>query len=110
MQTLLVKVRIVMIMILFCCLYSGCYHFLLQWLATLSLPDWLVMKLLHDASIKSAVFRAASRAALREEDKRIINHNDHQSNDLQSVIEEEINKSMSRTSCKEDFVAFTMYN
>jgi len=68
------------------------------------------MKLLHDASIKSAVFRAASRAALREEDKRIINHNDHQSNDLQSVIEEEINKSMSRTSCKEDFVAFTMYN
>ena len=42
-------------------------------------------------SVKSAVFRAASRTALREEDKRTINHND-----LESAIEE-INKNSSQT-------------
>ena len=44
-------------------------------------------------SVKSAVFRAASRTALREEDKRSITHHD-----LESAIEEEINKNSSQTS------------
>ena len=57
-------------------------------------------------SVKSAVFRAASRAALREEDKRTINHND-----LESAIEEEINKNSSRTSFRrQDSDATKMYN
>ncbi|XP_065889621.1 uncharacterized protein [Dysidea avara] len=57
-------------------------------------------------SVKSAVFRAASRAALREEDKRTINHND-----LESAIEEEINKNSSRTGFRrQDSDASRMYN
>jgi len=57
-------------------------------------------------SVKSAVFRAASRAALREEDKRSITHHD-----LESAIEEEINKNSSRTSFRrQDSDATRMYN
>ena len=42
-------------------------------------------------NVQSAVFRAASRAALRDEDKRIINHED-----LESAINEELDKNLGR--------------
>ena len=42
-------------------------------------------------NVRSAVFRAASRAALRDEDKRIINHED-----LESAINEELDKNSGR--------------
>ena len=44
-------------------------------------------------NVQSAVFRAASRAALRDEDKRIINIED-----LESAINEELNKNSGRNS------------
>ena len=44
-------------------------------------------------NIQSAVFRAASRAALRDEDKRIINHAD-----LESAVVEELNKNSGQNS------------
>ena len=57
-------------------------------------------------NVQSAVFRAASRAALRDEDKRIINHED-----LESAINEELNKNSGRNSFRrQDSDAARMYN
>ena len=57
-------------------------------------------------NVQSAVFRAASRAALRDEDKRIINHED-----LESAINEELNKNSGRNSFRrQDSDATRMYN
>ena len=57
-------------------------------------------------NVQSAVFRAASRAALRDEDKRIINHED-----LESAIDEELNKNLGRNSFRrQDSDATRMYN
>lgn len=57
-------------------------------------------------NVQSAVFRAASRAALREEDKRIINHAD-----LESAIDEELSKNSGRNSFRrQDSDATRMYN
>ena len=44
-------------------------------------------------NVQSAVFRAASRAALRDEGKRIINHAD-----LESAVVEELNKNSGQNS------------
>lgn len=57
-------------------------------------------------NVQSAVFRAASRAALRDEDKRIINHED-----LESAINEELNKNSGRNSFRrQDSDTTRMYN
>ena len=57
-------------------------------------------------NVQSAVFRAASRAALRDEDKRIINHAD-----LESAVNEELNKTSARNSFRrQDSDATRMYN
>ena len=53
-------------------------------------------------NVQSAVFRAASRAALRDEDKRIISHAD-----LDSAIIEELNKTSGH---RQDSDATRMYN
>jgi len=57
-------------------------------------------------NVQSAVFRAASRAALRDEDKRIINHAD-----LESAVNEELSKNSGRNSFRrQDSDATRMYN
>ena len=57
-------------------------------------------------NVQSAVFRAASRAALRDEDKKIINHED-----LESAINEELNRNSGRNSFRrQDSDATRMYN
>ena len=57
-------------------------------------------------NVQSAVFRAASRAALRDEDKRIINHED-----LVSPINEEFNKNSGQNSFRrQDSDATRNYN
>jgi len=57
-------------------------------------------------NVQSAVFRAASRAALRDEDKRIINHAD-----LESAVDEELNKNSGRNSFRrQDSDVSRMFN
>ena len=57
-------------------------------------------------NIQSAVFRAASRAALRDEDKRAINQAD-----LELAIEEELSKTSGRTSFRrQDSDSTRMYS
>ena len=57
-------------------------------------------------NVQSAVFRAASRAALRDEDKRVINQAD-----LESAVKEELNKNSGRNSFRrQDSDATRMYN
>ena len=57
-------------------------------------------------NVQSAVFRAASRAALRDEDKRIINQAD-----LELAVNEELNKNSGRNSFRrQDSDATRMYN
>ena len=57
-------------------------------------------------NVQSAVFRAASRAALRDEDKRIINHAD-----LELAVDEELSKNSGRNCFRrQDSDATRMYN
>ena len=57
-------------------------------------------------NVQSVVFRAASRAALRDEDKRIISQAD-----LESAVKEELSKHSGRNSFRrQDSDATRMYN
>ena len=57
-------------------------------------------------NVQSTVFRAAPRAALRDEDKRIINHAD-----LELAVNEELNKNSGQNSLRrQDSDATRMYN
>ena len=57
-------------------------------------------------NIKSAIFRAASRAALRKKDQRVL-----RMKDLEDAAEEEKGKSSTRTSFRrQDSDAANMYN